>query len=47
MQFAGCTSNPDDLWLMQIARNTTGAEEAFLIANRYVLMHSTTILPIA
>ena len=36
--FAGCTPNPDELWMKQIARNLTDAEDGFLIGKRYVLM---------
>ena len=38
VHFAGCTPNPDDLWMMQIARNLTDAEDGFLWGKRYVLM---------
>jgi hypothetical protein len=38
VHFAGCTPNPDDLWMMQIARNVTDAEDGFLQGKRYVLM---------
>ena len=38
VHFAGCTPNPDDLWMMQIARNLTDAEDGFLGEKRYVLM---------
>ena len=38
VHFAGCTPNPDDLWMMQIARNLTDAEDGFLKGKRYVLM---------
>ena len=36
--FAGCTPSPDELWMTQIARNLTDAEDGFLIGKRYVLM---------
>ena len=36
--FAGCTPNPDELWMKQVARNLTDAEEGFLIGKGYVLM---------
>jgi transposase InsO family protein len=35
---AGCTPNPDALWMKQVARNLTDAEDGFLIGKRYVLM---------
>jgi putative transposase len=38
VHFAGCTPNPDDRWMMQIARNLTDAEDGFLQGKRYVLM---------
>jgi len=36
--FAGCTPNPDQRWMKQVARNLTDAEDGFLIGKRYVLM---------
>jgi putative transposase len=36
--FAGCTPHPDELWMMQVARNLTDAEDGFLMGKRYVLM---------
>jgi len=36
--FAGCTPNPDALWMQQVARNLTDAEDGFLMGKRYVLM---------
>jgi putative transposase len=38
VQFAGCTPNPDNPWMMQIARNLTDAEDGFLKRKHYVLM---------
>ena len=38
VHFAGCTPNPDDLWMKQVARNLTDAEDGFLTGKRYVLM---------
>ena len=38
VHFAGCTPNPDGLWMMQIARNLTDVEDGFLKDKRYVLM---------
>ncbi len=38
VRFAGCTTNPDTVWMKQIARNLTMAEEGFLDGKRYVLM---------
>jgi len=36
--FAGCTPNPEELWMTQVARNLTDAEDGLLIGRRYVLM---------
>jgi len=36
--FAGCTPNPDELWMKQVGRNLTDVEDGFLIGRRYVLM---------
>jgi len=38
VHFAGCTPNPDGLWMQQIARNLTDVEDGFLKGKRYVLM---------
>lgn len=38
IHFAGCTPNPDEAWMMQIARNLTDVEGGFLKGNRYVFM---------
>lgn len=38
VHFAGCTPNPHETWMMQIARNLTDAEDGFLRGKRYVLM---------
>jgi putative transposase len=35
---AGYASNPDELWMLQVARNLTDAEDGFLKGKRYVLM---------
>jgi putative transposase len=35
---AGCTPNPDERWMKQIARNLTAADEGFLVGKRYLLM---------
>jgi transposase InsO family protein len=35
---AGYVPNPDELWMMQVARNLTDAEDGFLKGKRYVLM---------
>jgi transposase InsO family protein len=36
--FAGCTTDPDEPWMTQIARNLTDAEDGFLLGKRYILM---------
>ena len=38
VHFAGCTPNPDEPWMKQIARNLTDCEEGFLTGKRYVIM---------
>ena len=38
VHFAGCTPNPDTLWMKQIARNLTDALDGFLLGKRYLLM---------
>jgi transposase InsO family protein len=38
VHFAGCTTNPDEPWMKQIARNLTDPFDGFLNGNRYILM---------
>ncbi len=38
VHFAGCTPNPDQAWMQQIARNLTDPFDGFLLGKRYVLM---------
>lgn len=38
VQFAGCTSNPDEEWILHLGRNLTDSEEGFLAGKRYILM---------
>ena len=38
VHFAGCSPNPEELWMKQIARNLTDAFDGFLNGKRYVLM---------
>jgi transposase InsO family protein len=38
VHFAGCTPNPDEAWMQQVARNLTDTEEGFLLGKCYVLM---------
>ena len=42
VHFAGCTANPDDAWMRQIARNLTDAEDGFLKGKQHVLMDRDT-----
>ena len=42
VHFAGCTPNPDEAWMKQIARNLTDAEDGILKGKRYVLMDRDT-----
>jgi hypothetical protein len=37
IHFAGCTPNPDGLWMKQIARELTNFEDSFLHGKRYLL----------
>jgi transposase InsO family protein len=36
VQFAGCTINPDNEWILQVGRNLTDSEEGFLKGKRYL-----------
>ena len=38
VHFAGCTPNPNEAWMKQVARNLTDAEDGFLNGKRYLLM---------
>ena len=38
VHFAGCTLNPDEIWMKQIAKNWTDCENGFLKGTRYFLM---------
>ena len=38
VHFAGCTPNPSEAWMKQIARNLTDAEDGFLNGKRYLIM---------
>jgi transposase InsO family protein len=42
VHFAGCTPNPDERWIKQLARNLTAADEGFLVGKRYLLMDRDT-----
>jgi transposase InsO family protein len=38
VHFAGCTTNPNEIWMKQIARNLTDEIDGFLLGTRYLLM---------
>ncbi len=38
VHIAGCTTNPDERWMKQVARNLTDSYDGFLASTRYVLM---------
>ena len=38
VHFAGCTANPEEAWMKQLARNPTDAEDGFLNGKRYILV---------
>jgi transposase InsO family protein len=42
VHFAGCATNPDEDWMLQVARNLTDAEEGFLRGKKYLLMDRDT-----
>jgi putative transposase len=42
VHFAGSTTTPDEIWIKQVARNLTAADEGFLEGKRYVLMDRDT-----
>jgi hypothetical protein len=42
VQFAGCTSNPDEEWILQVGRNLTDSEDGFLKGKSYLLMDRDT-----
>jgi putative transposase len=42
VHFAGCSTNPDQIWMKQIARNLTDLFDGFLIGKRYLLMDQDT-----
>jgi len=37
VNFAGCTPNPDEIWMKQIARNLTDCDEGFLNGSRHLI----------
>jgi transposase InsO family protein len=42
VKIAGVTTHPDDLWMMQIARNLTASQETFLRCMRFLIMDRDT-----
>ena len=38
VHFAGCTPNPDEIWMKQIAKNLTAYDDGFLNDKRYLIM---------
>jgi putative transposase len=42
VHFAGCTPNPDEPWMKQIAKNLTDAFDGFLLGKRYLIVDRDT-----
>lgn len=42
VHFADSTANPDEAWMLQIARNVSDAEVGFLRDTKYLLMDRDT-----
>jgi putative transposase len=42
VHFAGLTANPDEGWMLQVARNLNDAEAGFLCGKKYLLMDRDT-----
>ncbi len=42
VHFAGCTPNPNEVWMKQIARNLTDPEDGFLNGKCYLIMDRDT-----
>lgn len=40
--FGGCTMNPDEAWMKQVARNLTDSFDGFLLGSRYLIMDRDT-----
>ncbi len=38
VHFAGCTTNPDEPWMKQIARNLTDPFDGFLLGKCYLII---------
>jgi len=42
VHFVGCTTNPHEAWMKQVARNLTDCHDGFLCGTRYLLMDRDT-----
>ena len=42
VHFAGCTPNPNERWMKQIARNLTDPFDGFLLGKQYLIMDRDT-----
>jgi putative transposase len=42
VHFAGSTANPDESWMLQVARNVSDVEDGFLREKKYLLMDRDT-----
>jgi len=42
VHFAGCTTNPHEDWMKQVAKNLTDAEDGFLNGKRFLIMDRDT-----
>jgi putative transposase len=42
VHFAGCTPNPNEPWMKQIAKNLTDPFDGFLLGKRYLIMDRDT-----
>jgi transposase InsO family protein len=42
VHFAGCTTNPHETWMKQVARELTNHEDGFLQGKRYLIMDRDT-----
>jgi len=42
VHFAGSTANPDELWMLQVSRNLSDAEDGFLRGKKYLRMDRDT-----
>jgi putative transposase len=42
VHFGGCTTNPTEPWMKQIARNLTDCEDGFLNGKRFLIVDRNT-----